>query len=121
MPASKEFQQPKRSNAQKDSCLRLLNGTIQSLKKWNEPIDILLVFYGLVDIPDVPLAKDMKTDKFLTSMQNFYSQLNGIPREVMFVYAQYPYFSRKAFREVAARMKLGRSLDTIGNTKEVSN
>jgi hypothetical protein len=119
MPSAKEFQQPKRDDKTKDSCIRLLNNTITALQQWYEPIDILMVFYGLVNIPDVPLPKDMKNDKFFNTMQAFYSELNKIPRDLMFVYNNYPYFSQKPIREVAARLKLGRPVNKIGDTREV--
>lgn len=119
IPALREFQQPHRSERTKDECVYLLNQTILALREWREPIDIIISFYALVSMPDFPLPENMKEDKFLNSMQDFYTELGKIPKETLFLYTNYPFYSEKPIRQVSAQMKLGKSLDKIGDTKKV--
>jgi hypothetical protein len=104
----------------KDECVRLLNETVQALQMWREPIDVIIAFYALVDMPDHPLPLDMKTDEFLNEMQDYYSSLGQISREALFLYENYPSFSQNAISEVSSRMKSGKPLDKIGDNKTVN-
>jgi hypothetical protein len=73
----------------------------------------------LVDIPNFPLPKDIHKDELFNSMQHVYEELAEIPREAFIFLENLPFFSLSPFHEVPARMKSGKSLDTIGDPYEV--
>ncbi|KAI6190326.1 Odr-3 [Aphelenchoides bicaudatus] len=118
IPASRKFQQPARTDKVKDECVRLLYETVQALQQWREPVDIVIALYALIEAPDPPIAEDIKHDEFLNELQNFYSALGEIPREALIMYENFPLFTQVPINEVSARLRSGKPLDTIGDSKK---
>lgn len=92
------------------------------MQQWQEPVDVIIAFYALVDRPEVPLPVNISTDndEFLNSMQEFYSALGRIPTEALILMENFPSFSNNPISMVSSRMKSGLPLDTIGDNKTVS-
>ncbi|KAI6224492.1 Acyltransferase [Aphelenchoides fujianensis] len=119
MPADRRFQQPARTAAVVDECVRFLNDSTRALEQWDEPVDVVIALFALVEIADVPLDEaNAEADEFLRSLSAYFGRLSRVAREVLVVQQSFPVFSQIPVREVELRVKNGRSLDEIGDPAE---
>ncbi|KAI6170702.1 hypothetical protein M3Y97_01120000 [Aphelenchoides bicaudatus] len=118
IPASKKFQLPGLPENVKDECVRFIQDTIPSLQQWKEPIDIIIAFYAFVEIPLLEREEDYKQDEFFKELNDFYSTVAKIPKDALLFYQNFPYFEQTPINELGARLKWGKSWDTIGDKRE---
>ncbi|KAI6212925.1 hypothetical protein M3Y94_00087300 [Aphelenchoides besseyi] len=94
-------------------CVKLLTDIIPALQQWNEPIDILVVFYAFTDTYD--LQSQEEAAEHFRQLQFFYSQLDSIPTEVMFVQERTPSFSLNPIHAILSRLQNGQRTHDIGD------
>lgn len=58
---------------------------IPILKAWNEPIDIIFAGIEYFNFLNPKIVYPLKNDDYFTSMQTFYSSLNDIARDLVFL------------------------------------
>ncbi|KAI6204376.1 hypothetical protein M3Y94_00667200 [Aphelenchoides besseyi] len=119
LPTSAKFQQPTTSEQHVNQCMDLLNATIPALSAWRYPIDIVVSLFAMVDCPDYPLSStNIEEDELYLLLKSFYVKLAEIPREALFIIQNNPIYSKTVIREIEARIKTGKPLNTIGATPQ---
>ncbi|KAI6172686.1 hypothetical protein M3Y98_01000900 [Aphelenchoides besseyi] len=87
------------------------------VQTWNEKIDIIITLFGYVLIKDRPLNTNTE-DEILHTMQEFYSGINSIPKEALFISLPNIIFPVNPLRKLLKQLTANKKVKPIQTTRK---
>jgi hypothetical protein len=99
------------SREMRSTCEEYERELIQILRNWSEPIDIIVAGIEYFNFLDPIIANPISNDTYFNSMQTFFSHLNDIARDLVFVPKMHMDWNVEPFAQVLQkRLFFGQNL-----------
>ncbi|KAI6190372.1 Acyl-transf-3 domain-containing protein [Aphelenchoides bicaudatus] len=118
VPLPEDQQQNRLPKTGRKNCVILMDEIIKAFRAWHKPIDIVVVLFGYNGMDDFAINTDVEArDQGFLYMQRFYSQINEVAREVLFLPLLNMYFSFLPARLVQTHLLENKSIAHIGDSR----
>lgn len=101
---------------EKEICVRYITNVIQTIKEFDEPIDIIVPLFGWV-APQT--YTDIEAEELYHDFQSFYGNLSTVVKEFVFVPQINVLFSKSPLKLVQNKLKYNVKIGRIGESKTV--
>jgi hypothetical protein len=101
-------------------CANYVEELSDALRKWQHPIDIIMVFFGYARFADPPISENLSKDKTFRYMQDLHTNLTEIARDVVFMSNVSIHLWEDPPKRLQFDLKNGKKIERMGSAVKVS-